>query len=91
MKVNKPPEAVFLQRQGSASSPTRATSPPVPTRTREWAQLRVFLCDAPTTDNYTFSADCSGLVNMNTDAEQVLGDDASGAVELSAGLHLGQV
>lgn len=91
MEVNGSPKAVFCAKAGVIQFPNASNFPIGPYGTGEWGQRCVFLCDDPTTANYTFSAENSGRLKMHMDAEQLLADDASGRVEVSAGFLEGRV
>lgn len=91
LDVQAGPKAVFAATAGTLRFPNAGNFPEGAHGTGDWVQRCVFFYDAPSQANYTFSADYTGRVEMHMDAEKVFGDDGTGRVELSEGLHEGQV
>lgn len=91
LNVKDAPKAVFAATTGALQFRNAGNFPEGAHGTGEWMQRCVFFYNAPTQANYTFAADFTGRVEMHMDAEKVFGDDGTGRVELSEGLHEGQV
>lgn len=91
LDVKEGPKAVFAATAGTLRFPNAGNFPEGAHGTGEWVQRCVFFYNAPSQANYTFAADYTGRVEMHMDAEKVFGDDGTGRVELSEGLHEGQV
>lgn len=91
LDVKAGPKAVFAATAGTLQFPNAGNFPKGAHGTGQWVQRCVFFYNAPTQANYTFAADYTGSVEMHMDAEKVFGNDGTGRVELSEGLHEGQV